>query len=547
MRFFKPGVFGVLILSVASAQASSIATSSVPATKIGKQVLEQGGNAVDAACAAVFALGVAQPYFTGIGSGGLAVLNINGENHFLDFREAAPEGVNEHLYQSGKGNHTGAQHIGIPGVVDGCGNLIQHFGKHSFRDDVMPAADLAQAGIEITQLWSEELEEQWSRLQKFPLSIQALTSRLASGASFKAKEIWKQPRLAQTLQALAEQGPRSFYEGPLASQWLEEAQKIDPEFSIQPSALKNYSATEYRPIVVSFGGQELITANSPSSSMVMVGEVLRFIHWYHGHHEVPAIRSLERYVVELEAENYFAKIRKEQLSDASHTTFQLSSFQRTEEASAFAEIDRRIQDRLQKNHLNTDEPQPEAIRHTAHVSVSDDAGNVVSITTSLGDIFGSGMYLPENGFFLNSQLTDFDTSGVSQNLPEAGKRPRSDMSPSLIRDSRTHEIIAAVGAAGGSYIPTVVVQFIVNTLVYRMNPQDAVAFPRAHRSSMDNQTVEIEESAGKDLIAQFKKAGYAVEPTDTIWAVLEATLKNDHGWNAVSDPRYDGLSWSSQP
>lgn len=488
----------MVLLFLASAQAFVVATSSPHATNAAKEVLAAGGNAFDAACAATFVLGVSQPYFTGIGGGGIAILAPKGEEPvFLDFRERAPKGVTAGPTDP-KARNTGAWSVGIPGNVEGCGVIIKRWGAVTWVATLAPAIRLAERGFRVSQLFHEEITEQWGR---FDLLGGIVPTRALFGGSskkgLKKGEVLLQPGLAHTLRTLSVGGARSFYEGALAKSWTQEARSLGVNFA--EAELAQFRAVEGKPARFVWGSKLGLTAALPSRAKERVGGVLNSIDSWEQKNGRPTARSPERYVGQARAMSAVI------------------------DGSAKAS-------------------------HTAHVSVVDDLGNAAAVTSSVGDVFGSGISLGQHGFVLNNTLADFNPDPGHPNAPREGAAPLSNMSPTLVYEgdkATADRLIAVVGAAGGPLIPQAVTQFLKNFYDYRLSAREAVRAPRVTLS--DSGAVSLEKAAGPRAVAALEKAGFSVETVDTIWAVFQGAVRRSSiaPWEGVSDTRYDGLAQAS--
>ena len=535
--------------------ASTVSTSSPEATKVAMDILKSGGNAVDAACAAVFTLNVTQPYFAGVGGGGFALIHPQGKaDVFLDFRESAPSHVTSRLFHHADGSkmenwkerNTGPKTVGIPGEVAGCGKMIAEYGSLSWKKVLEPAIKLAQDGFKVSQFFQEELSDQWTRISPYLFTKSLLQG--ADGAGLKKGEIFKQPKLALTLKALAEEGSKGFYSGQLAIKWLKEAQTLG--VTISTKELAAYRVRQSQPISFEFGKFHGVTAPVPSSAGFTLATVLRYLQHYHSIRGVENESQAERYAAAIEAKDYFGNLRNKKLSDPSRIKFSPQQYVNSkEEQQAWSEMDRRLATKIAK----ITQPNSKSSRtvgntlemrsHTAHVSVTDDFGNAVALTSSVGNIYGSGIILPESGFVLNSTLGDFSDKAGSVNSPAPLVRPLSNMSPFLIYEGQPSDqnLVGVLGAAGGPLIPSGIVDFVQNYYYHNMNKEDAIRSPRIHAESGEG--IFLEKHAPSETFDRLKTMGYQVHPTETIWAVFEGVVrkKPNSTWEAVADTRYDGL------
>ena len=517
---------------------ASVATSSPLASQTAMKILKAGGSAVDAACAASFVINVTQSYFEGMGGGGFALVHPQkGGDRYFDFREEAPKGTTSDLFAaSGIDKFTGGFSVGIPGHVAGCGKLTALYGKLSWSEILKPAIALAKDGYEISKNYEEEEADEWKRISNF-LATKALFGG-AKGTGLKKGEILKQPLLGATLERLSQGGSKSFYEGELAKEWWTEASAQGVRFELKE--LKSYKVIQ-RPVAqFKFDRFNFETAAYPSSAALVFGATLRYFDHYQKLHGKPAVHSTEKYIVTLEALDYFQEVRSHGIDYAKFLKSE-SSIQKS-----FQEIDLKVAGRMKK--LDAIDTVPEKVSspapaklngHTAHISVVDDRGMAVAMTSSINHIYGSSITLPKSGFLLNDTMGDFDSEPNSPNAPKAGLRPRSSMSPTFVYDNK-HQLLAVAGAAGGTLIPVALVQFFDHLLGYEMDPKSALAEARVEWNS---KKVRVEKRMAPDAQAGLKKAGYELEFVDESWALIQAITRKDakSPWVATSDARYDGL------
>ena len=544
--------------------ASAVSSSSSEASKAAMEILNSGGNAVDAACAAVFVLNVTQPHFSGIGGGGFALIHLKDKKEvLLDFRESAPSATTSRLFLQPDGKvipgwnerNTGSKAVGIPGVVAGCGQAVRENGKLSWKQVLSPSIQLAQNGFVISQFFQEELSDQWKRISRFDFTRKLLQG--TGGHGLKKDEILKQPLLAQTLERLAQDGPESFYTGKLAKRWLKEAQNLGVKFTKKD--LESYHVYKRDPVIFSFGKFHGVTASAPSSAGLTVAGVLRYLDHYYSTHPISEPSSIERYVVAIEAKAFFGKVRDKVIADPFRMSLKPSQLLTpVAETSYWRQLDDHIQVKLSQ--LSRTKVFPSRNRtvdsfshnrietHTAHVSVVDDFGNAVALTSSVGNIFGSGIFLPKSGFVLNSTLGDFNPAEKHINSSAPLARPLSNMSPLFLFENNTPhpQLVGVLGAAGGHLIPSAIVDFIQNYYFYNMSKDAAIRFPRIH--SEDGNEVAIEGHASSKIIKKIGNLGYRMEPIDTLWAVFEGIVRRSsrQNWEPVAETRYEGLGLTTQ-
>ncbi len=560
-------------LTICPARAASVSTSSPEATRVAMNVLKSGGNAVDAACAAGFVLNVTQPYFTGIGGGGWMLFKKkDAPAQHLDFISQAPKaGVSAKYFvgpdgkpiESWSERNTGPRSVMVPGFVAGCGQAIKEWGTKNWEDLVMPAAQLAQEGFLISQMYFEESQEQWARIASFELTRSIFGG--VSGNGVVKDEVLKQPMLAATLERIAKEGPGTFYKGKLAEEWLQEARASGVKIS--KADLEAYQPLRKEPISFRLDQFTGITAAPSSAAGLMVGEVLRFIDQYYQGHPTPKPDSATRYIVTIEATSYFADLRAKRVSDVKRNKIDIQKYAGSnEELRAFAAINRRVAKRLSRIMAMAGKkarripavalkraivaPRSLASQkrgHTAHISVLDDSGNIVAFTSSIGNIYGSAITVPKFGFLLNSDMGGFSEQPKDLNAPGPELRYLSNQSPTIISMNNKKSVgpVAILGGAGGELIPSAIVQFFENYFFHKLPAVDAIKLARVHPGEGDK--IQIEKSAPDDVIEKLVRAGYEVEVADTIWAVHEAVVRRTPSspWEAVAETRYDGLGLSN--
>ena len=497
-----------LIIAVASfASAAAVGPVRAPhgavasghelASQAGVAIMQQGGNAVDAAVATGFALAVVLPEAGNIGGGGFMLLRLaDGHAHFLDFRETAPAAATRDMYLDAKGNVVpdasiiGYRAIGVPGSVAGLVEAEKKFGKLTLAQVMAPAIRLARDGFALSAYDARELHD--PHLAGFPESRRIFQR---DGHLYQRGEILKQPELARTLERIAAD-PGSFYHGALAQELAACIQKGGG--LITTKDLAAYEVKEREPVSGSYRGYEIISAPPPSSGGIALIELLNILEGY----DLAKLGVASAESVHLQAEAFRRAFfdRAELLGDPDFTSIPVAALIDKHYAAAWREsldprraspsagLRRPVQvfDKLDRV-AAVAEP-----THTTHYSVVDSAGNAVAVTTTLNDEFGSRVTPAGLGFLLNDEMDDFTSKPGSPNMfgllqGEAnaiapGKRPLSAMSPTIVlKDGR---FFLALGSRGGPRIITAVADVLVNVIDYGMNIQQAVDEPRFHHQWM---------------------------------------------------------------
>ncbi|MEU8224963.1 gamma-glutamyltransferase [Kribbella sp. NPDC048915] len=503
-------------------QATSVgyggAVSSVDAdaTNIGLDVLRRGGNAVDAAVATAAALGVTEPYSAGIGGGGYFVYyNAKSRKVFtIDGRETAPATMPSNAFIDPSTGQpypfaqlvTSGVSIGVPGTLATWDRALKKWGSLSLGKALKPAADLAERGFVVDPTFRLQTMENKTR---FAQVVPTAKLFLPNGDAPQVGTVFKNPELAATYKLIGRQGPSVFYGGPLAREMAAVAQNPPktadatlPFFSgyLRPSDLAAYRAIDRTPTKVRYDGLDVYGMPPSSSGGTTVGEALNILQpqhirrmsatqALHTYFEASALAFADRgaYVgdsayVDVPVQELLSKgfgAERSCLIDPQHAATKPvpagspdGDYSRCGKGSA---VDQRV---------DTEGPS------TTHMVAADKWGNVVSYTLTIEQTGGSGITVPGRGFLLNNELTDFSAvpDPKDPNRVEAGKRPRSSMSPTIVlRGGRPY---LALGSPGGSTIITTVLQTLTNRLDRGMTLPEAVAAPRASQRNTASVTAE---------------------------------------------------------
>jgi len=500
------------------------------ASNVGLSILQQGGNAVDAAVAMGFALEVVYPEAGNIGGGGFLLFRRpDGEVHFLDYREKAPAKATATMYLDSHGNVVpdlstiGYKSIGVPGSVAGLVYAEQHWGKLSLKQVMEPAIRLARDGYALDYDEAKSFHD--SDLARFPDSHRIFQR---DGDYYRAGDIFKQPELANTLERIAA-NPDDFYHGALAHELAATIQKGGG--LITADDLAQYEVKERTPIRGTYRGYEIISAPPPSSGGVALVEILNILEGY----DLAKEKEDSAQSIHLISEAYqraffdraefmgdpdFAKIPVAQLIDkrygnawretiAPRKATPASALRRP---SVFSQLDS-----YARAHPQTAAgPEP---NHTTHYSVVDSEGNAVAVTTTLNDAFGSRVTAEGLGFLLNDEMDDFSSKpgvpnmyGLIQGPANAigpGKRPLSAMTPTIVL--KNGKLFLVLGSPGGPTIITTVANILMGVVDYGLNIQQAVNAPRFHEQWMPDQ-IEVEPTGiSPDTIGILERMGHKIK------------------------------------
>jgi gamma-glutamyltranspeptidase/glutathione hydrolase len=546
---------------VATGSGGAVATISEKASQSALTILNKGGNAIDAAVAAAATLGVTDPFSCGIGGGGFMVIYLAKDKRVItiDHRETAPASFTPAVFlENGKeldfekAVASGAA-VGVPGTVRGWHEALERYGSMNFKQVLAPAIDVANKGFTVSETFSHLTRENERKFQQFS-STSALYLR--DGKAVGAGTLLRNPDMAKAYREIAARGQRAFYEGPMARAIVDAVNKppVAGGASVRPGKmtladLANYEARIRQPIVSTYRGYQLYGMPLPSSGGVAVAEALNILEGYD-------LKSMPRANAEhlyLEASRLAFADRNAYLADPEYVDAPVTGLLSKEfAAQRRAQIDMK---RAAANVAAGDpygyqqdqsiplRPQPRAMQrenaHTTHFTVSDKEGNVVSYTFTIESWGGSGIVVPGYGFLLNNEMTDFDFSGPRPNVPEAGKRPRSSMAPTIaLKDGKP---AFTIGSPGGATIITTVLQTIVNYVDFGMPMDAAINAPRL--SERNGETTSVEPGfAGSSQAKALEAFGHKWEtPPEEIGAANAIVFNPDGTVTAVSEGKRHGV------
>ena len=489
------------------------------AARIGAEILGQGGNAVDAAVATGFAMAVTYPQAGNIGGGGFMVIHLaaRGEDIAIDYRETGPAATTPTIFLGADGKPDNAKSrdsalsIGVPGTVAGLALALDKYGsgKFTLARLLEPAIALARDGFVVTDYTADSLPRIFKRLAQWPASAKIFSR--PDGTPVGEGDRLIQADLAATLTAIAEQGPRGFYEGPVAEK-LSKAIR-DAGGIMTADDLKSYSAVIRAPVRGSYRGYDIVSMPLPSSGGTVLLETLNILEGFPlgeiSQGSAPSLHLL------IEAMKRAYADRARYLGDPGFVNAPvLAMLSKDYAARQRAGID--------PDHATpaADVLQIKPLRegsNTTHFSVVDGEGNAVANTYTLNFPYGVGMVAEGTGVMLNNELDDFTAApgasnafglvGFEANLPGPGKRPLSSMSPTIVL--KDGKVVLVTGTPGGSRIISTVLQVIVNVLDYRMDVTAAVAAPRLHHQWMPDE-VRIERGFPEDVLAALKDKGHQI-------------------------------------
>ncbi len=499
------------------AEHGMVASQEALATEIGVAILEQGGNAVDAAAAVAFALAVTLPRAGNLGGGGFMLVYDakSGETVAIDYREMAPASAHRDMYLDADGNAVSklsrfhGHAVGVPGTVAGMELALERYGTMSLAEVVQPAIALAE-GLTVTPDLSESLQGLESRLKAWPSSAAIFFK--PDGSFYQPGETLVQADLAASLRLIAEKGGEGFYKGSTAEKIASAVQAAGGSMTVED--LANYVAKVRDPVKGDYRGYEILSMPPPSSGGTHIVQILNMLEAY------PigflGLNSADTLHLMAEAMKRAYADRSVYLGDSDFADVPLAGL--THKAYA-AELRGQISrfDATPSTAIREGAPQPYESNETTHFSIIDKHGNAVSNTYTINFSYGSGLVAEGTGVLLNNEMDDFSAKpgvpnaygliGGEANAVEAGKRPLSSMSPTIVM--KDGQPFLVTGSPGGSRIITTVLQVIMNVIDHKLNIAEATAAPRIHHQWLPDE-LRVEEGLSPDTLRLLAAMGHDI-------------------------------------
>jgi len=526
------------------ADSAMVVSARIEASNIGVAIMEQGGNAFDAAVATSLALVVTYPFAGNLGGGGFMVYRLDdGNTGALDYREKAPIAATRDMYLDADGNviegksTLGAMAVGVPGTVAGLFEIHKKFGSLPFEQLIQPAIDLAEKGAIVT-------EKQAKRLAHYRTYFKEANNRkIFLDTVWKTGDTIKYTALAETLKRIRDHGRDDFYKGTSADIMVDYIKQLGG--IITKEDLAKYEAKWRDPISFSYDGNKIISMSPPSSGGICIAQILKSIESYdieqYKHNSVEYIQL----ITEAERRAYadrahylgdpdFVDIPIDSLISESYLTSRMADFN-WNNATPSSSISHGTINGYESN-------------ETTHYSIIDKFGNAVSVTTTLNGAYGSKVYVEKGGFFLNNEMDDlsvkpgvpnmFGLIGAEANAIAPEKRMLSSMTPTIVEKNGKLKMV--LGSPGGSTIITSVMQNIINVLEYDMTMQESVSKPRFHHQWMPDD-IKFEPSFDTLTFAPLRKLGYKIDQSNSpvIGKVDAILVLSDGKLEGGADPRGD--------
>jgi gamma-glutamyltranspeptidase/glutathione hydrolase len=497
------------------------------ASRAGVEMMQAGGNAVDAAVATGFALAVVHPAAGNLGGGGFMLIRMkDGDTHFVDFRETAPGKATATMYQDAQGNvipkmsTVGYKAVGVPGSVKGLVYAEQHFGKLGLERVIAPAIRLARAGYALSWMDANSMTRN-SDLAQFPDSKRIFQN---DGKGWHQNDVLKQPELARTLERIAA-APDDFYTGKMAHELAEFIQKGGG--LITTDDLAHYEVKDRKPVMGTYRGLEVISAPPPSSGGIALLEILNILEGYDlGKSGLDSAESIHL-ITEAYRRAFFDRAQflgdpefndlpVLQLTDKSYARAWRSSIE-PQQASVSAKLTRPPVSSALAQYAAAHPVAGTAKEsmQTTHYSVVDADGNAVAVTTTLNASFGSRVTMGSLGFLLNDEMDDFSSKAGAPNMfgliqgdanaIGPNKRPLSAMTPTIVL--KDGKLWLVLGTPGGPTIITTVANILIGVADYGLDIQQAVNAPRFHEQWMPDRLMLERDRVSPDTQALLKEHG----------------------------------------
>lgn len=558
--------------------ANGMVTSAHPAaTAAGLAILQQGGNAIDAAVATTLAISVVEPFSAGIGGGGFLLVKVGDKMEALDFRERSPRNATRNMFLDAQGkpipnaSTEGYLSVGVPGTIAGMAEVHRRYGKLSWAQVVRPAIILARDGFVVSDILADKFKDKRALIERFPASRRVFTNR---GRLWQAGERLRQPDLARTLTDIS-RDPNSFYRGRIARLIASDMRRNNG--LIDERDLREYRPIWRAPLCGNFRQYRVCSMPPPSSGGVHLLQLLNLVG-----SENLATRGWRNPDIlhrQVEAMRIAYADRSEHLGDPAFTNVPVAALVNP----AYADLRRREIDNTRArlstevrpatsailapfNNTNTlinnNPPQRDRValpqgadrrresNDTSHLTVVDRDRRVVSLTFTINYRFGSGVVVPSTGILLNDEMDDFAIApgvpnvfglvGGEANAIASGKTPLSSMTPTIVTERNQFRL--ALGAPGGSTIITTVFQTLLNVLEYKMDVGAAVSAGRLHHQWQPDRLIVERGGFDPSTISILQQRGHKIEFRDT-WGNANAIYQTPNGiLEGAADPRGEGTA-----
>ena len=520
--FFIP--FAITALPFES-QNISISGPSVHMKDTVERIYKSKGNVVDMAVASALTLAVVTPFYVSLGAGGFALVDMGDSVEALDFREKAPASFHPDYYKD-KSSVKGGSAVGVPGFVAGLWSLHQKYGKLSWRLLFKEAIKLAEKGYPVGAEWAQIT-------QGISILDYGMAQFFKKGDPYKSGDIFKQKKLVKALKLVRDKNIKGFYQGRVAQDVVQSVNNYGGSMSLED--LKNYKVRWLKPIEKDFMYYTVYGMPPPSSGGIVLASALDLIH----QKKLSKQKLLSVNEIHLLSEIMSRAFRSRSL--IADPDFYGVPFDQILSVQYLKEMSGSISVKKVKN--------LKPLKETTHLVVMDKEGRTVTMTLTLNLRYGSKVVTPQYGIVLNNQMDDFTTKlnqpnsfGLIQgqgNKVEAGKRPLSSMSPTLIKDG--NKTVMALGGSGGPRIISGVLQVLYRSLVNNLNIDQAIQFPRIHHQFLPRKTYVEKNRFSPDVLQMLSRKKHQIEEAKYVGKIYG--IQRDEVLSSAFDHRGDGVAW----
>ncbi|MGD9699852.1 gamma-glutamyltransferase [Acinetobacter sp.] len=525
------------------AQNGMVASEHEIASQVGLDILKRGGNAVDAAVAVGFTLAVVLPHAGNLGGGGFLIVHDaqSGKNIALDFREMAPRRASRDMYLDEDGNIIAGKSlyshdaIGVPGTVAGLEYALKKWGSLPLSEVITPAIQLAENGIPVSHSLAKMLNAAQDKLGKWPSSHAIF---FQENRPLRYGERLVQQDLAHSLRLISQQGSRVFYRGEIGDKIIAEIQQH--QGIMQKSDLHAYKVIERQPIMGNYKGYQIVTMPPPSSGGVHLVQMLNILEQFPLQQWGANSAQTLHYLAESMKLAYAD--RSKYLGDPDFVHVPVAGLSSKPYAKMLARQISATTARPSAS-IQPNNPIPYESDQTTHYSVVDQHGNAVSVTYTLNFNFGSGIVAAGTGILLNNEMDDFSAKhgvenafgliGGDANAIAPYKRPLSSMTPTIVLKNQKAWLVT--GSPGGSRIISTVLQTLINSIDFQMNPAEVAAVPRIHHQWLPDE-IRVEKGISADTLELLKQKGHKIVQKSTMGRTQTIQILPD-GIYGYSDPR----------
>jgi len=530
--------------TLAEGKQGAVASRSALASQVGVAIMQQGGNAIDAAVAVGFALAVTYPSAGNLGGGGFMLIHTPEGVQALDFRETAPASATPDMFLDAQGQVIANSSVttplssGVPGSVAGLLAAWEKYGTLPRAQIMAPAIKLAEQGFNLPADIAEQIAGHYDEFRRYPGSFKSFSH---DGKPYKAGELWQQPELAGTLKLIAAKGRDGFYKGITADRLVAEVKRGHGKIS--HADLESYQVIWRSPIRGHYRGFDIWGMPPPSSGGVLIVQMLNMLEPLNLAN--PHASRSENIHAMIEAERRAYADRSEHLGDADFYPVPINQLiSKTYAKKRFADFNpakASDSEKIAAGILWSQES-----HETTHYSVMDKYGNAVAVTTTLNLDYGNKIVVKDAGFLLNNEMDDFAIKpgyansfgliGSKANAIAPRKRMLSSMSPTIVTFNGSPMLVT--GSPGGSTIITTTLQVLLNVLDYHMSLDKAVAAPRVHHQWQPNKIFYEAGALNEQELLDLKNkhhTGLTLNPVPI--GDANSVIKATSGFTAVSDPR----------